>query len=264
MSNLSNNAMQILKNRYLLKNNEGNLIETPNTLFMRVAKFVSSCEEEPEFYEKQFYTILSELKFLPNSPTLMNAGCKNGQLSACFVLPISDSLDSVFTTLKNTALVHQSGGGTGYNFSNLRPKDDVVSSTSATSSGPIAFMKVYDAATEYVKQGGKRRGANMGILNVNHPDIESFVLSKSSKKVIENFNISVGVTDAFMHAVINNLDWQLINPRTKMVDKTISAKSLWNLIINQAWATGDPGLIFLDTKNNNPTSKVGVIKATNP
>ena len=215
MSVFSKNAIQILEERYLLKDKKGRLIETPQALLRRVAKFVSSNEEKKSFYEAQFYELLSSLKFLPNSPTLMNAGCKNGQLSACFVLPIEDSLDSIFTTLKNAALIHQSGGGIGFNFSKLRPKDDLVTSTSGTSSGPVAFMTIYDTATEQVKQGGKRRGANMGILNIDHPDIIDFIQSNSSTKAIENFNISVGITDAFMNAVSNNLNWQLVNPRTK-------------------------------------------------
>ena len=262
---LTNNAIQILENRYLLKNKKGVLIESPDEMFIRVAKFISSCEKRNTFHEKQFYLLLKSLKFLPNSPTLMNAGNKKGQLSACFVLPIEDSLESIFTTLKNAALIHQSGGGTGFNFSKLRPKEDLVSSNSGTSPGPVAFIKMYDAATEYVKQGGKRRGANMGILNIDHPDIESFIKSKSSKKAIENFNISVGITDAFMLALKNNQDWQLINPRTKKVSKIVPAQLLWKLITNEAWNTGDPGIIFLDTINkHNPTPTIGSIEATNP
>lgn len=266
MSTLTENAIQILEDRYFLKDKHGHIVEDTIGLFKRVAKSVSLCEnEKSEFYEKQFYELLSGLYFLPNSPTLMNAGCKDGQLSACFVLPVEDSLESIFTTLKNTALIHQSGGGTGFNFSKLRPKDDMVSSTSGTSSGPVAFMKIYDAATEYVKQGGKRRGANMGILNVDHPDIIEFIHSKSTKKVIENFNISVGISDAFMEAVINDSDWRLINPRTKGVDTVLRAKSLWEMIITQAWETGDPGLIFLDTINDhNQTPEIGTISSTNP
>jgi len=265
MNGLTNNAIQILEARYLLKNKDGFLIETPKALFKRVAKFVSCCETKPEFYETQFCKLLSTLKFLPNSPTLMNAGCENGQLSACFVLPIEDSLESIFTTLKNAALIHQSGGGTGFNFSKLRPKNDLVTSTSGTSSGPVAFMKIFDAATEQVKQGGKRRGANMGILNVDHPDIMDFISSKSNKKTIENFNISVGITDTFMNAVTHNLDWQLVNPRTNKVTQTIKAKTIWKKIIKEAWFSGDPGLIFLDTINkSNPTPNVGAISCTNP
>ncbi|MBE9489802.1 MAG: adenosylcobalamin-dependent ribonucleoside-diphosphate reductase [Bacteroidetes bacterium] len=265
MNKLSYNAIQILCQRYLLKDVLGNLIETPDEMFQRVAKFVASCEENNEEWETLFYDLMSDLIFLPNSPTLMNAGCKKGQLSACFVLPIEDSLKSIFETLKNAALIHQSGGGTGFNFSKLRPKNDLVSSTGGTSSGPVAFMKIYDAATEYVKQGGKRRGANMGILNISHPDIKDFIISKSNKKAIENFNISVGISDAFMLAVKNDSDWKLINPRTKRVDKVVRAKMLWQLIVEEAWKTGDPGLIFIDAINaSNPTPKLGKMDSTNP
>ncbi|SDS17503.1 ribonucleoside-diphosphate reductase class II [Formosa sp. Hel1_31_208] len=266
MTIFSDNAIQILEDRYLLKNKYGVIIETPDELLRRVAAFVASCEnDKTTFYESAFYSLLSALKFLPNSPTLMNAGCKNGQLSACFVLPIEDSLDSIFTTLKNAALIHQSGGGTGFNFSKLRPKDDMLSSTKGTTSGPVAFMKVYNAATEYIKQGGKRRGANMGILNVDHPDIEAFITSKSSKNAIQNFNISVGISNTFMQAVSQDDHWHLINPRTRKISKTVSAKSLWNLIVHEAWSTGDPGLIFFDTINAfNPTPQQGKIQSTNP
>lgn len=266
MELLTKNAIQILEDRYLLKNDERTLIESPDALFKRVAEYISSCEKENAAkWNKTFYEVMSELKFLPNSPTLMNAGCDNAQLSACFVLPIEDSLESIFTTLKNAALIHQSGGGTGFNFSNLRPKGDMISSTKGESSGPVSFMKIYDAATEYVKQGGKRRGANMGILNVDHPDIEEFIMSKSDKKSIENFNLSVGITNAFMKAVEKDSDWQLINPHTQKVMRTISAKSLWELIIQEAWKTGDPGLIFIDVINNsNNTPDLGRIQATNP
>ncbi len=266
VTSLSKNALQILKERYLLKDRDGNVIETPQQLFRRVATFVASCEEEQKtVFENRFYKMLSNLLFLPNSPTLMNASCKKGQLSACFALPVEDSLEDIFNTLKQAALIHQSGGGTGFNFSKLRPKNDFVSTTSGTSSGPVAFMKVYDAATEYVKQGGKRRGANMGILNVGHPDIEEFIASKSSKKAIENFNISVGITDDFMQAVQQDLNWTLINPHTGQPTKVLKAKKIWQLIASQAWYTGDPGLIFLSTINAlNPTPKMGNIESTNP
>lgn len=266
MFTISKNARQILKERYLLKDNIGHIIETPQQLFKRVAQFVASCEEsQNHFFEGSFYKMLSGLYFLPNSPTLMNAGFKKGQLSACFVLPVEDSLEDIFNTLKHAALIHQSGGGTGFNFSKLRPKDDLVSSSSGTSSGPVAFIKVYDAATEYVKQGGKRRGANMGILNVSHPDIEAFITSKSSKDAIENFNISVGITDNFMVAVEKDLNWNLINPRTKKITKVLKAKEIWHLLVNEAWQSGDPGLIFMDTINSqNPTPNMGRIESTNP
>ena len=266
MDTLSDNALQILEDRYLLKDSVGNLIETPQHLFKRVAKVIASCEKADKVHwEQHFYSLLSKFLFLPNSPTLMNAGCENGQLSACFVLPVEDSLERIFTTLKNTALIHQSGGGTGFNFSKLRPKGDMVSTTNGMSSGPVSFIKIYDAATEHIKQGGKRRGANMGILNVDHPDIEAFVQSKSNKNTLKNFNVSVGISDNYMKAVEKGLDWNLINPRTKHVIKNVSAKSLWQNIVHEAWKTGDPGLIFLDTINRtNPTPSLGDIQATNP
>ena len=267
MAVLTNNAKEILQSRYLLRNDKHVVVETATNLFKRVAKHIASAEKpnQRNFWEKQFYTVMNKLDFLPNSPTLMNAGLPNGQLSACFVLPIEDSLNDIFITLKNAALIHQSGGGTGFNFSKLRPKDDLVSSFSGTSSGPLAFMKIFNAATEYVKQGGKRRGANMGILNINHPDIESFITCKSNKEELQNFNISVGITDDFMKAVVEDTDWNLINPRTKKIEKKLRAIYLWNLITTNAWETGDPGLIFLDTINkNNPTPLLGYISSTNP
>lgn len=265
METLSDNAIQILEDRYLLNDKYGTLIETPEQLFVRVAKYVASCEDDLKIWETKFHGLMSTLKFLPNSPTLMNAGCKKGQLSACFVLPVQDSIESIFYTLKNTALIHQSGGGTGFNFSKLRPKNDLVSTLRGTSSGAVSFIKVYDAATEHIKQGGKRRGANMGILNVDHPDIEEFIQSKSNQNSLKNFNISVGIKDAFINAVIHDKDWKLISPHSKKVIKVVSAKSLWQKIVYQAWKTGDPGLIFLDTINKtNPTPNLGEIQATNP
>jgi len=263
---LSENAKQLLNARYLLKNTEGKIIESPEELFGRVAKYVASVEREGrKKWENKFNALLSNLHFLPNSPTLMNAGLPNGQLSACFVLPVEDSLDSIFTTLKDMAMIHQSGGGTGYNFSQLRPHGDIVSSSGGVSSGPMAFIKIYNTATEHVRQGGKRRGANMGILNVDHPDIEEFILSKSEGNILQNFNLSVGITDDFMQAVESGGDWKLINPRTKKVAEIIKASKLWDQIVSQAWATGDPGLIFLDTINKyNPVPELGRIQSTNP
>ncbi|WP_421811275.1 adenosylcobalamin-dependent ribonucleoside-diphosphate reductase [Flagellimonas sp.] len=263
---LSENAKQLLEARYLLKNTEGKIIESPEELFGRVAKYVASVEtKDRKKWENKFYDLLANLHFLPNSPTLMNAGLPNGQLSACFVLPVEDSLDSIFTTLKDMAMIHQSGGGTGYNFSQLRPHGDIVSSSGGVSSGPMAFIKIYDTATEHVRQGGKRRGANMGILNVDHPDIEEFILSKSEGNILQNFNLSVGITDHFMQAVESGGDWKLINPRTKKVAEIIKASKLWDQIVSQAWATGDPGLIFLDTINKyNPVPEIGSIQSTNP
>jgi ribonucleoside-diphosphate reductase alpha chain len=266
LSQLTANALEILEARYLLRNAEGKIIESPEQLFRRVARQVASAEAcDTSLWEEAFYQSMAQLEFLPNSPTLMNAGLPKGQLSACFVLPVEDSLEAIFTTLKNAAMIHQSGGGTGYNFSGLRPKGDLVSSTGGTSSGPIAFMEVYDSATEHVKQGGKRRGANMGILNIDHPDIEEFIVSKSEGTRLKNFNISVGITDAFMVAVEKDTQWVLRNPRTRKIKRTVSAKVLWEVIVREAHANGDPGLIFLDTINgHNPLPKKGRILATNP
>lgn len=264
--NLTANAVEILRERYFLRDSKGDVRESVHQLFRRVAEHAASLEKKDKAqWVDTFHRVMSDLEFLPNSPTLMNAGLPNGQLSACFVLPVEDRLEAIFTTLKNAALIHQSGGGTGYNFSKLRPKDDLVSTSGGRSSGPIAFMKVYDAATEHVKQGGRRRGANMGILNVNHPDIEMFVTSKSEGENLQNFNISVGITDDFMEAVEKDKEWQLVNQRTKKVSKTIRARALFGLITEQAQKTGDPGLIFLDTINKgNPLPKQGSIQSTNP
>jgi ribonucleoside-diphosphate reductase alpha chain len=262
---ISDNALEILKERYLLKDINGKVSEKPEQLFRRVASFVASAEEtEQELWEDRYYDLMIYGLFFPNSPALMNAGLPKGQLSACFVLPVQDTLDSIFSTLKNAALIHQSGGGTGFNFSKLRPKDDRVSS-GGTSSGPVAFMKIYDAATKYVKQGGRRRGANMGILNADHPDIELFINSKNDDDAIVNFNLSVGITDTFMNAVEHDLDWSLINPRTKEVQKRVKASHIWQQIIMQAWHNGDPGLIFLDTLNEyNNLPQAGYLETTNP
>lgn len=266
MALLSQNAEQILKERYFLKNKDGLCAETIDQLFRRVAKHIAKAETSNKaFWENEFYQALNNLDFLPNSPTLMNAGLKNGQLSACFVLPIEDSLENIFTTLKNTALIHQSGGGTGFNFSKLRSKDDMVSNSSGTSTGPVSFIKIFDTATEFIKQGGKRRGANMGILNCNHPDIEEFIFAKSEQNELNNFNLSVGITDAFMNAVVKKMPFDLINPRTSKVKTKINALKVWNLIVDNAWKNGDPGLIFLDTINKfNPTPKIDRVNCTNP
>jgi ribonucleoside-diphosphate reductase alpha chain len=268
---LSDNSIKILESRYLLKNSNGHLIETPEELFVRVAKHVATAErhfpkgDEPQKWENEFLNLMLELRFLPNSPTLMNAGTNSGQLSACFVLPVHDSIESIFTTLKNTALIHQSGGGTGFNFSNLRPNGDFISPNSGNASGPISFMRIFDAATENIKQGGRRRGANMGILNITHPDIEAFITSKNQEGELRNFNISVAITDEFMHAVINKEDWELKHPASGSTVKKISAVDLWNLILKNAWSSGDPGVIFSDTINRlNPTPELGNIECTNP
>ncbi len=268
---LTPNAIRVLESRYLLKNNEGNFVENPQQLFERVAKHISKAEllysnqEAALKWEKVFYEMMSNLYFLPNSPTLMNAGIALNQLSACFVIPVKDNLEDIFNSLKYTALIQQSGGGTGFNFSQLRHKGDFIQTTSGASSGPIAFMKIFDVTTENIKQGGKRRGANMGILNVDHPDIEEFIDLKLDEGVMTNFNISVGVTNDFMKAVEENSQWELKNVNSKKTVKIVSAKALWDKIIYNAWKTGDPGVIFLDTINQtNPTPEVGSIMCTNP
>jgi ribonucleoside-diphosphate reductase alpha chain len=271
METLSDNSIKVLRSRYLLKDALGNVVETPHELFHRVARTVASAEsqwgktEQVKTWEEKFYNVMSELLFLPNSPTLMNAGMPSGQLSACFVLPVEDNLNSIFSTLKNAALIQQSAGGTGFNFSRLRPKDDLVIESGGTASGPVSFMKIFDAATEHIKQGGKRRGANMGILNIDHPDIEEFISAKKEKGVLRNFNISVGVTDAFMNVLEKHGEWNLVHPNSKAIVKKISAVNLWNDIVETAWQTGDPGLIFIDTINSeNPTPALGSIDTTNP
>ena len=254
-----------------MRDPEGNLIETPGGLFHRVAHTIASIETrfEPSAdihgLEQKFYDLMSNLEFMPNTPTLMNAGAPLGQLSACFVLPVEDSIVDIFDSLKNMALIHQSGGGTGFTFNHLRPKGDMVRSTKGVASGPVSFMKIFDAATGVMKQGGKRRGANMGILNADHPDIMEFILAKGDESTLSNFNVSVGASDEFMEAVKNRSKWPLINPRTKQEVRTISAYDLFNLIVNNAWRSGDPGMIFLDEINRrNPTPQLGRLEATNP
>lgn len=271
MKTLNANALRVLESRYLLKNSDGSIVETPEQLFKRVAHHIANAEhllnnsEQQLYWEKEFFAVMSRLEFLPNSPTLMNAGLPLNQLSACFVLPVEDSIADIFTTLKNTALIQQSGGGTGFNFSALRHNGDFINSSHGYSTGPISFMKIFDAATDNIKQGGKRRGANMGILNIDHPDIEEFIELKNVEGVLSNFNISVGITDAFMNAVEKNADWELKHPISRKRIKKIAARALWNKIISNAWLTGDPGLIFLDTINeSNPTPNIGAINCTNP
>ncbi len=268
---LSDNAHTVLNSRYLLKNEDGVIVESPAELFKRVANHIAKAEltfgnaADAKAWEEKFYTLMCKLKFMPNSPTLMNAGMPLGQLSACFVLPVEDSIESIFTTLKNTAIIQQSGGGTGFNFSALRPEGDFISSSSGHASGPVSFIKIFDAATQHIKQGGKRRGANMGIINIDHPDIEEFISVKREEGVLSNFNISVGIYDTFMLAVEQDLNWQLKHPGTGKVMKEIKARILWNTIVENAWSSGDPGLVFLDTVNeSNPTPVVGAINCTNP
>lgn len=265
------NTMEILKKRYLLRDDEQNIIETPSQMFQRVAAHVAQAEKgfksssSPLAAEEKFYLMMRNLEFMPNSPTLMNAGAPLGQLSACFVIPIEDSMEGIFDALKNMAKIHQTGGGTGFSFSRLRPKGDLVSTTKGQASGPVSFMSIFDRATEVIVQGGKRRGANMGILRCDHPDIIEFIEAKMAKNQFTNFNLSVGVTDQFMEAVVHNDDFYLINPRTKTKVKKIKARTIFELITNAAWLTGDPGLIFLDEINrHNPTPALGEIEATNP
>jgi len=269
---LTSTAISVLEKRYLLKDSTGKVIETPEQMFRRVAHAVSAGEakygksqDEIKRIEDQFYKLMCNLEFLPNSPTLMNAGKELGQLSACFVLPVDDSINSIFETLKHTAIIHKSGGGTGFSFSRLRPKNDIVSTTHGVSSGPVSFMEVYNAATEAIKQGGTRRGANMGILSVSHPDIFEFIDAKRQEGKLENFNISVAVDNAFMEAVKNDAEYALINPRDGTIVKKVKARDLMRKIAENAWACGEPGLVFIDEINNhNPTPTLGKIESTNP
>lgn len=265
------NAIKVLARRYLLRDEKGEIVETPSMMFRRVARAVAAAEKQYDpgadvsAVEQDFYEMMASLEFMPNTPTLMNAGTPLGQLSACFVLPVEDSLESIFTTLKHMALIHQSGGGTGFSFTRLRPRGDMVRTTKGVASGPVSFMKIYDEATNIIKQGGKRRGANMGILNADHPDIVEFVTAKSDPQVLSNFNLSVGVTDDFMDCVRRGRDYPLVNPRTGQVVRQMKARALFDLIVASAWRTGDPGLIFLDEINRrNPTASLGRIDATNP
>jgi len=269
--NLSDNALTILKRRYLQKDAEGQVVETPRQMFWRVASFIASNER---YYNSQadataeaveYYKMMAALDFIPNSPTLMNAGRPLGQLAACFVLPIDDSMEAIFEAVKQAALVHKSGGGTGFAFSRLRPKASMVASTTGTASGPVSFMAVFNAATEAIKQGGTRRGANMGILRVDHPDIREFINCKKDMTAITNFNISVALTDKFMQALLNNESYELVAPHTGKVARTENARGIFDLIAENAWFNGDPGVIFIDEINRcEKTPAVGLVEATNP
>ncbi len=271
--NISENAKRVLKRRYLKKNRKGKVIETPEQMFRRVARQIAKAEKkygkasakQVDQWEETFYALMTEGKFLPNSPTLMNAGRRLGQLAACFVLPVEDSMEGIFGALHHAALIHKSGGGTGFAFSRLRPKNSVVGTTGGVASGPVSFMKIFNTATEQVKQGGTRRGANMAILRVDHPDIMEFIFSKEDNSELNNFNISVGVSDAFMEAIDKQEDYDLIDPRDQKAVNRLNATEVYQTLIKQAWKNGDPGIIFLDRINrDNPTPQLGDIESTNP
>ena len=268
---LSENALAVLHRRYLAKDREGRTIEDPRGMFLRVARTMAAVEldydrrADVDDWVRRFYRLMANLEFVPNSPTLMNAGRELGQLSACFVLPVADSINEIFESVKHTAQIHKSGGGTGFAFSRLRPEGDVVGSTGGVASGPVSFIKIFDAATEQVKQGGTRRGANMGILHVQHPDILKFIHVKDDNVSLQNFNISLAITDDFMRAVEQGGDFDLINPHSHEVMGTLNAREVFNDITRSAWKTGDPGMIFIDVINRqNPTPALGDIESTNP
>lgn len=269
---LSDNARVVLERRYLKKNLQGKVIEKAEQMFGRVAGFIAKAEKKysdddtrVKEMEKVFYQMMTRFEFLPNSPTLMNAGRRLGQLAACFVLPVEDSMDDIFNSIKHAALIHKSGGGTGFSFSRLRPANSRVGTTGGIASGPVSFMKVFNTATEQVKQGGTRRGANMAILRIDHPDIMEFITCKQDDKALNNFNISVGVTDSFMKAVQNKENYDLINPSNREKTGELNADETYQHLVKHAWKNGDPGIIFLDRINrDNPTPELGEIESTNP
>ncbi|MCK9218319.1 MAG: vitamin B12-dependent ribonucleotide reductase, partial [Firmicutes bacterium] len=268
---ISENSLKVLEKRYLKKDVNGKPIETPEEMFRRISSSIASADKifEPDKntkkIEDEFYNAMSQFEFLPNSPTLMNAGRELGQLSACFVLPVEDSMEGIFDAIKNAAIIHKSGGGTGFSFSRLRSKGSSVKSTGGVASGPISFMKVFNAATEAVKQGGVRRGANMGILRVDHPDIIDFIQCKKNDKDITNFNISIGITEKFMKAVEKGEKYELLEPHNKEVVGKLNANEVFDLIVDMAWSNGEPGIVFLDRMNrNNIAPELGEIESTNP
>lgn len=268
-SSFSPNALRVLRERYLRRDDAGVPVEDADRMLERVARAIAAparlFDEDSPFWEARFLELMQRRDFLPNSPTLMNAGLPGGQLAACFVLPVEDDLDAIFTALCHTARIHQTGGGTGFSFSSVRPTEDRVHSTGGTASGPISFIGLFDHATAVIRQGGRRRGANMAVLRINHPDIEAFINAKRTPGHLENFNLSVGVTDAFFDALEAHAPFSLRNPRTGRITRTVDPEELFEAIAEAAWAVGDPGLLFLDEINRyNPTPALGRIEATNP
>ena len=268
---LSPNARTVLLQRYLARNTRGSVTESPAQLFRRVAHDIAQAERRypaptrPPNLARQFFDLMARLDFLPNSPTLMNAGRPLQQLSACFVLPVEDALASIFDAVKYQALIHQSGGGTGFSFSRIRPRTDRVATTNGLASGPVSFMRVFNLSTDVIKQGGTRRGANMGILRIDHPDILEFIALKHNPSEMTNFNLSVGITDRFMRALHRRQEVPLINPRTGKTVRRIAAQAVFDQLVQAAWQSGEPGVVFLDTINRaNPTPQLGEIEATNP
>jgi len=270
---LTKNAATVLEKRYLRRDETGKVLETAADMFRRVANTIADADKvfdkkaDVKVLSDTFYNMMTRFEFLPNSPTLMNAGRPLQQLSACFVLPVADDLGEIFSTIRHQAIIHQTGGGTGFSFSRLRPKNDIVMTTKGKASGPISFMQVFDAATGAIKQGGTRRGANMAILSVEHPDIEEFIDMKNDLSVMTNFNVSVALTEPFMAAVEAEGDHALVNPHTGKVARTVKARYLFDKIVRSAWQTGEPGIVFIDRINNsrsNPTPALGMVESTNP